>query len=221
MTRKITWVLIIILCFGSLLSAQVPVSEEPLHRPVLQNKYIRLLDVWMDPGDTSLYHIHAIPSLFLQLSNTTVGSQIKGQEWVKEKFVTGKAWYRSFFEDTLVHRVSNWGTTPLHVTDIEILSSYHHHPNEVKPLPFPLLFENEKSFAYGLKRSEFKNEIISGCGPMIAQLATGDSVTFIDILENESKEIKTGKYLYIPAGSTFYFTARGTKSINLVLFEIK
>ena len=97
MTRKITWVLIIILCFGSLLSAQVPVSEEPLHRPVLQNKYIRLLDVWMDPGDTSLYHIHAIPSLFLQLSNTTVGSQIKGQEWVKEKFVTGKAWYRSFF----------------------------------------------------------------------------------------------------------------------------
>jgi mannose-6-phosphate isomerase-like protein (cupin superfamily) len=84
-----------------------------------------------------------------------------------------------------------------------------------------LLFENEKSFAYQLKRTDFKKEIISGCGPMIAQLATGDSVTFIDILENESKEIKTGKYLYIPPGATFYFIAGKAKDIILILFEIK
>lgn len=87
-------------------------------------------------------------------------------------------------------------------------------------MPFPLLFENEKSFAYQLKRPEFKNQIISGCGPLLAQLAAGESVTFHDVLENKSKEIKTGKYLYIAPGSTFYFTAKG-KNINLVLFEIK
>jgi hypothetical protein len=201
--------------------AQVPVSEEPRHKPVLQNKYIRLLDVWMQPGDTSLYHIHAIPSLFLQLSTTTIGTQIMGQQWVKEKFTPGKAWYRSFVNDTLVHRVTNLDKTALHVTDIEILSSYHSNVSEISPLPFPLLFKNEKSFAYQLTRSQLKKEIISGCGPMIAQLAAGDSVTFYDILENETKEIKTGKYLYIPAGATFYFAAGGIKNINLILFEIK
>lgn len=211
----------IILCSASSLLGQVPVKEEPRHRPVLQNKYIRILDVWMQPGDTSLYHIHAIPSLFLQLSNTMIGSQIMGQGWVKEKFVTGKAWFSSFFQDTLVHRVCNLGSTPLHVTDIEILSSYHTDLSEIKPLPFPLLFENEKSFAYALTRPDFKNQIISGCGPLIAQLATGDKVSFIDILENEKKEIKTGSYLYIPPGATFYFTIEGSKNINLVLFEIK
>lgn len=221
MIMRFTFVLLTIICSASSLFAQVQASKEPRHKPVLQNKYIRLLDVWMPPGDTSLYHIHSTPSLFLPLSNTMVASQIMGKEWTQEKFITGKSWFRSFFQDTLIHRVANLSTTKLHVTDVEILSSYHINTSEIKPLPFPILFENERSFAYQLKRPEFKKEIISGCGPMIAQLATGDSVTFVDILENESKEIKTGKYLYIPPGSTFYFTTHGTKSITLILFEIK
>jgi|SRR5687767_6442591 len=220
MINKLISILILTIFSSLLLSAQVPASEEPRHKPVLQNKYLRLLDVWMQPGDTSLYHIHATPSLFLPLSNTTVGSQIMGQPWASEKFVIGKAWYRSFLQDTLVHRVSNLSSEALHVTDVEILSSYHTNPSDIKPLPFPLLFENEKSFAYQLKRPEFKNQIISGCGPLLAQLATGESVTFHDVLENETKEIKTGKYLYIAPGATFYFTAQG-KNINLILFEIK
>ena len=220
MINKLTWNLIITMCFSLSLSAQVPASEEPRHKPVLQNKYIRLLDVWMQPGDTSLYHIHNISSLFLPLSNTVVGSQIMGQSWANEKFVIGKAWYRSFLQDTLVHRVSNSDTGPLHVTDVEILSSFHSNPSDIKPLPFPLLFENEKSFAYQLKRPEFKNQIISGCGPLLAQLATGERVTFHDVLEDKSKEIKTGSYLYIAPGATFYFTAQG-KNPSLILFEIK
>ncbi len=220
MISKLSWILILTLALCLSLSAQVPVSKEPRHKPVLENKYLRLLDVWMPPGDTSLYHIHAIPSLFLPLSNTTVSSQIMGQDWVKEKYTIGKAWYRSFSQDTLVHRVTNLGPSELHVTDIEILSTYHNNLPDIKPLPFPLLFENEKSFAYQLKRTEFKKQIISGCGPLLAQLATGDYVTFHDVLENKTKEIKTGKYLYIAPGATFYFTAQG-KNVSLVLFEIK
>lgn len=221
MIKKSIAVILTVFCFAASLKAQVPVRDEPRHKPVLQNKYIRVLDVWMPPGDTSLYHIHATPSLFLQLSNTTIATQTRDKEWVKEQFTTGKSWYRSFVNDTLVHRVANIDHNPLHVTDIEILSSYHANTENLSPLPFPLLFENEKSFAYQLTKRELKNEIISGCGPMIAQLAEGAGVLFNDILENERKEIKTGKFLYIPAGATFYFTPVGPKNINLVLFEIK
>ena len=92
--------------------------------------------------------------------------------------------------------------------EVEILSSYHSTRPDIKPLPFPLLFENEKSFAYQLKRPEFRNEIISGCGPLLAQLATGESVTFNDVLENKKKEIKTGKYLYIAPGVVLLYCKR-------------
>src|SRR6185295_5301775 len=129
--------------------AQVPVREEPRHKPVLQNKYIRLLDVWLPPGDTTMYHIHATPSLFAVLSNTLTATQIKGADWTSDRSAAGKIWYRSFINDTLVHRVANIDTVPFHVNDIEILSSFDTSSHK-SPLSFPVLIENEYAFAYQL-----------------------------------------------------------------------
>jgi len=104
--------------------AQVQVSKEPRHKNVLENKYIRLLNVWIYPGDTSLLHIHSTPSVFLIFTEANTVSQTKGGKWEKGKNVAGHSWYRSFFQDTLIHRVGNCDTVPFHVTDIELLSSF-------------------------------------------------------------------------------------------------
>ena len=80
--RPILTVAAILLC-SSVLIAQVQVSKEPRHKKVLENKYIRLLDVWLQPGDTTLFHIHSTPSVFLQFTNTAIAIQVKGQDWVK------------------------------------------------------------------------------------------------------------------------------------------
>src|SRR5687767_7354840 len=84
--------------------SQVQVSKEPRHKPVLQNEYVRLLDVWLPPGDTTFYHIHSTPSLFLYLTSNRTSSQVLGGEWVHDSAIAGKAWYRSFTPDSLVHR---------------------------------------------------------------------------------------------------------------------
>ena len=202
------------------LSAQVPVREEPRHKNVLENKYIRILDVWLQPGDTSLFHIHSTPSVFLVFTTTNTISQIKGAGWEKGQNVAGYSWYRSFFQDTLVHRVGNIDTVPFHVTDVELLSAYKPSAN-LLPLPFEVLYQNEKVFAYKLTNSSFNNQTISKRGPMIAELVAGNEITFHDALNKESTKIKTGKYLYIKPGSSFYFSANGKEEINLVLFEIK
>ncbi len=210
------------LFFSSAAIAQLPVSEEPMHRNVFQNKYIRLLDVWLQPGDTTMYHIHATPSLFVYLSNAATASQIKGEEWVKGQATAGTAWYRSFSPDILVHRVCNLDTVPFHVNDIEILSSYDsNNLSHNTPLPFTVLFENEKAFAYQLTRQSFKKQTIHGRGPMIAELVSGEGLFFHDVKTNQAKEIKAGKYMYIEPGVSFYFTARGTGEINMVVFELK
>ena len=62
------------------LQAQILVHEEPRHRPVFQNKEIRILNVRVAPGDTSLYHMHTTPSFFIRLTNTITGSQVQGEE---------------------------------------------------------------------------------------------------------------------------------------------
>ena len=200
--------------------AQVQVSKEPLHKKVLENKYLRLLDVWIEPGDTTLFHIHSTPSFFLQFTSTVVCLQIKDASWIKDKNKEGNASYRSFVNDTLVHRVSNCDTIPFHVTDIELLSSYKT-STQHQPLPFTVLFNNEKAVAYKLTQSSFNNQVISNRGPMVAQLVSGDEVMYYDAKKKKSTSIKTGKYLYIKPGSSFYFSAKENETINLVLFEIK
>jgi len=220
MKNKTTCFIAALLIGSSALTAQVPVREEPFHRNVLENKYIRLLDVWIKPGDTSLFHIHATPSLFLHFTTTVVCTQIKGKEWVTGKNTTGNASYRSFVNDTLVHRVSNCDTVPFHVTDIEILSSYKP-ATQLKPLPFTVLFDTEKAIAYRFTGTSFNSEVIHGRGPMVAELVAGNEVTCFNTKNKRSTTIKTGKFLYLEPGSSFYFSTIKNKETNLVLFEIK
>jgi len=219
MKNKRAALFIAILCYSFALSAQVQVRKEPRHKNVLENNYIRRLDVKIQQGDTTLFHIHSTPSVFVYFTNTLVCSQIKGKEWVTAKNIKGNASYRSFLNDTLVHRVSNCDTVPFHVTDIELLSSYK--PDiKLQPLPFTVLFENEKVIAYRLTTAVFNNQIIKGRGPMIAEMITGD-VAFHNKKGKELSQLKAGKYLYIQPDRAFYFSATADAAINMVLFEIK
>jgi len=211
---------VLLLLYCSLLAAQVQVSNEPRHKKVFENKYIRLLDVWLPPGDTSLFHIHSTPSLFLVFTGATVVSQIKGQVWVKEQMVPGTCWYRSFFQDTLIHRVGNSGTTVFHVNDIEILSPWDNN-NSLAPLPFPVLYNYEKAIAYKLTDSSFHKQAISNRGPMIAELVAGVAVYYTDVATGKKILIKEGSYLYIGPGSVFHLSSSGKEKVNMVLFEIK
>jgi len=200
-------------------TAQVPVREEPRHVPVLQNKYFRLLDVRLAPGDTTLFHIHSTPSLFVILSRATTAWQEKGKEWVKDTSVLGRSWYRSFTPDALVHRVCNLDTIEFHVNDIELLSSYQI-ASDQSILPFDVLFDNDKATAYRITNISAASKIIENRGPMIAELISNSLVYFHDDLSGAEKQIIQGKYLYILPGTKFYFTPVNEK-IDMVLFEIK
>jgi len=219
MKKSITVLSTLQLCFTAMV-AQVQVSEEPLHRPVLQNNYIRLLDVWLQPGDTTWFHIHSTPSVFLSFTNTALASEAEGEDWVNEQFVQGKAWYRSFTPDTLIHRVTNVDSVPLHVNDIELLS-YYDTLTYRRKLYFPLLFENERVTAYSLTKKYYATGIVKNRGPIIAELVSGDLVYYTNAQTNQKTEIKAGEYLYIDPGLSFYFSFKGNQPVNLVLFEIK
>ncbi len=210
----------IAIAFCSATSAQVQVSKEPLHRPVAENQYLRLLDVWLQPGDTTQFHIHSTPSLFLYLTSGKVSSQTKGGAWTTEQAVAGKSWFRSFTPDTLVHRVANTDTIPFHVTDLEILSSYEP-GSSIAPLPFDVLFENEKAIAYRLGSADLTGEIIQGRGPLLAQLIAGEGVLFHDVPSDERKQLKQGEFVFIRPGSHFSFASVGTGKTDLVVFEIR
>jgi quercetin dioxygenase-like cupin family protein len=215
---------ILLLFFSALLSclsvtAQVQVSKEPFHKPVIENKYIRLLDVWLQPKDTTQFHIHSTPSVFLYFTKTNTGGQVRSGNWTHETSVPGKTWYRSFIGDTLVHRVCNADSVPFHVTDVELLSSYKAGAAFI-PLPFDILFENEKVIAYLVRGESLKGELITDRGPLVAELVEGELV-YDNLPTNEKIKLKAGEYLYIAPGTHFNFFPSAKDHFNLVLFELK
>jgi len=106
---KIYYILCMFLSVSSF--AQVPVREEPRHKPVIVNEYFRVLDVNIPPGDTTLYHVHETPSLFLKFTSTYVASQVRDSAWSKKSMsVKGTADYDYFLykENNLRKKISLW-----------------------------------------------------------------------------------------------------------------
>jgi uncharacterized protein (DUF885 family)/mannose-6-phosphate isomerase-like protein (cupin superfamily) len=58
----------------------VPVYHEPHHRMVFAHGTTKILDAQVPPGDTSWYHTHTEPVLYITLSQSQQRTQLLGQE---------------------------------------------------------------------------------------------------------------------------------------------
>lgn len=105
------------------MKAQVLVHEEPIHAPKFQNDQIRILNVKLAPGDTTQYHIHHTPSIFIYFTGTAVVSQLQGGIPITSTSTACNTFYKNLSAPHLrIHRVWNIDQNPLLVMDIEILS---------------------------------------------------------------------------------------------------
>jgi len=101
--------------------AQIQVRDEPRHHNVFENEFIRILDVHLGPGDTTLYHLHNTPSVFITLANVKVGSQLSGQLPQKGVNLSSLTTYDNIATPR-IHRVWNDDTSWFHVMDIELIA---------------------------------------------------------------------------------------------------
>ncbi len=213
---------IFLLLYAGQIIAQVQVSKEPMHRPVLINQYVRVLDVVLPPKDTTQFHIHSTPSLFLVFTKTRYNAQVENQDWIESLVSPGQTWYSPFTPDSVIHRVTNLETYPFHVMDIEILSSYDSMAmNNVPNLPFPVLYNNERATAYQINNDHIDGKTFKSRSPMIAALISGDKVIYHNHFTNQQKEIQTGQFVYIEPETSFNLTSTSPMDIHMVVFEIK
>jgi len=55
--------------------------EEPRHRLMLTHQQLRVMDVKIRPGDTTLFHVHDVPVLFVAISAAPVDIQLLDNKW--------------------------------------------------------------------------------------------------------------------------------------------
>src|SRR5438034_8348919 len=129
----------------------VEISGEPRHHPKFENEFVRVWDVTVPAGDTTLWHIHRNDNVVVTLGDDaslrieTVGAAPVEVKWKFGEVRFGKATY--------VHRAMNIGTTPFHNMTIELLKS----PplsgilaNTKEDIARPPILENERVRVYKL-----------------------------------------------------------------------
>lgn len=203
-------------------SAQVQVRDEPRHHNVFENDVIRILDVYLGPGDTTLYHLHNTPSVFIILSNCIVSSQLPGGQPQKGANLTGIVSFDSI-NPARIHRVWNEGTSWFHVMDIELTSKSQKNNIPVLPNRFlKLLFKERQVNGYDaeLKTGEVLQLSNSATGYLL--VSKGESVVDYKINGTRRHRImKAGHYIWIDAENNFSIETKDNKPANFVLLQLK
>ena len=117
----------------------VHVFDEPRHKTVFQEGSIRVLDIQIPPGDTTLFHTHTTAILYVTIGRSQTRSQTYGKEWsgggpppaagaaapappprVSERLMSSPAEY---VKAPLTHRVNNVGTSTFRLIGVSNASA--------------------------------------------------------------------------------------------------
>ena len=213
---------LVVLFVSNSIAAQVPVREEPRHNLALENDYMRLLDVRIQPGDTSLFHVHQIPSFFIPLSTTKIGSEVKGQAPMQSRFPLDSTWYNGFENGPLIHRVWNSDTNILHVIDLELLATKNSIlPNTIQ-FPFKIDFENEKLRVY-----KFQLQAGQMIGlpliktPILLVAVDGANLELKDLDKRNVNDLKPGSFRWLDPHQHVEISNQGNVSNRAILILFK
>jgi hypothetical protein len=198
----------------------IQVRKEPRHHDVVDNEWVRILDVHLPAGDTSLFHKHSTPSVFLVLSNTKTGSQAL-IEPRKRSFNHESIWFEDFTDTPRIHRVWNEDKIEFHTIDIEL----PHTPTARLGAPigdpaFKLLFDEKPVRGY---------RVTVGPGYGVSLPASPVPLVVIGLVGSHSIALvnnkpfqKKGDYLFIPAGQKLRIeNSKSTEQEQFAVFEIK
>ncbi|MEK6302547.1 MAG: hypothetical protein AABO41_17690 [Acidobacteriota bacterium] len=100
--------------------APVPVANEPRHHLKFENQYVRVFDVVVPPGDTTLFHTHSNDYLFVSIGDATLKAEVMGGQ---PGDLIAKDGDSRFTKAPITHRVTNVGKDVFRNITIEVLKS--------------------------------------------------------------------------------------------------
>ena len=218
-------VTVAIYLFSSLYAvAQVPVSKEPRHHPVFENDKVRILNVLLPPGDTTQYHVHSTPSVFISFTRTLTGSQLKNSQPDYSTSVAGNVWYEDLSEPHIkIHRVWNMDTSAFHVMDIELLKKETRFISNPPAIPNALLqIDTSWARTYAIHLANNESVNINEQPYDFILIAIDDAK--IKLMKNGKESTlftKPGWFYWINANEKFSFFNAGNSPADFRLIGIK
>jgi len=202
-------------------SAPVPVEQEPHHHLVLKNDNLLVLRVILQPGESSVYHVHSVDDVAVWLGNTSSAQQLPNEpESAPVEQKPGNVTLRTLRETPFTHRVHNVGKGLFEVLDVEILQRPEHPSSAVAG---PVAGENPSARVYKWTLAP------GGATPMhtherpyLIVAATGFNLKMTaPDGQSATHEIKPGDFHWVTSKVTHSLTNAGTGEGQIVEIELK
>ena len=135
---------------GAVLTGQAPValSNEPHHKRLLYTAHVRLFDITVPAGATTLDHSHDRDILTVALGPTTFRtSQASGGWAAPRSYMAGSVNINNYTNAAAAHRMENVGKTPYRVLAVENLRERGWSMPKVVEAPGTTLTQQSRSFA--------------------------------------------------------------------------
>ena len=213
--------LLFLLASAIQLNAQeaIAVSKEPLHKNVFENNYLRVLDVRISPGDTTQFHKHETPSVFISLHPVRTGSQVIVEDGSATVLsLDRRITFEGFYKSPRIHRVWNLDTSVFHVMDVEVLTKGDKKIEAPINLPeFKQLFDAPpvRTYRVTLKGNQ-EIEIKRNTAVLVVGLNDVDKV-----MVNNKSFLKEGDFLFIPASEKIKLSNKTLQEYSFALLELK
>jgi len=124
--------------------APIEIKGEAHHHPKFENEFVRVWDVTVPAGDTTLWHIHRNDNVVVTLGEARLRIETAVAAPAESLWKFGEV---RFGKATYVHRAMNVGTTPFHNFTIELLKPPAGAPAPSipkEPIVTLPVFENER-----------------------------------------------------------------------------
>jgi oxalate decarboxylase/phosphoglucose isomerase-like protein (cupin superfamily) len=198
----------------------VPVASEPRHHFQIANDYVRVYDVVVPRGDTTLYHLHAVDYTYVAFGPATLVAQILGSDATPLVLRDGEV---RFTKGPITHRVSNPGATPFHNLTIELLA--HDSATSLAPSPpdaptDSVMLDNERvrvvrrTIARG-KTVEFGSRVLG------VYLSGGRVQSVLDRKRGEQRDVQPATFAWFGEPGTHGVRNVGKQPLVLLTFSVK
>ena len=198
----------------------VPVASEPRHRVRLANEYVRVFDVVVPPGDTTLYHLHAVSYTYVSFGSANLVAQVLGSDPTPLILRDGEV---RFTQGPIIHRVSNPSSTPFHNITIELLP---HDSATASALLSPdtpgdsVMLDNERVRV--VRRTIGRGKTVElGSRVLGVYLSTGRVQTVLDRKRGEQLDVQTAAFAWFGEPGTHGLRNVGKQPLVLLTFSVK
>jgi len=224
-----------IVAAAAIAGAQVPVHQEPRHRPTFENAEFRILDVNIPPGDTSLDHRHDFDVATVSMtSGTDTRSRIVGQEWgpIRPPRALGEANVTEYAGKPQSHRVENVGKSAYQLFAVENLKKSGWSTTPATAGPGTKVVTESRAFRiYDVRLGrEVSQAAHTHAVPTVVVLVSGTVLS--DGPDTQAKAnapaavglkqlTQPGQWILVPRGDTHHIVRLSTADARVIEVEVR